>query len=256
MPLAAMSLSVSRTARMGVRGRRGLVARQRAAPRASPSPAWRPPSPRVAFIWWPNGDYEPIRPGEQGTIGEAVEQRPGDPLRPPVVHRRGGRAHRRDRRARSTSRRARRRRRGGRHEPATRAAAPPRGADARARRGGRRRRRRPADGIRRPDGPGEHGTRRAAPAPDGASPLRDPPAAPTPGLSTGPVRRRRRPRRPRRRPRPRPRPPRRPRPRPRPRRRPDDPRPRRPRTPPRSRAAATTPDTTALAAEPTPLPTP
>ena len=40
----------------------------------------------TAFVWWPNGDYEPIRPGEKGTIGEAVTQRPRDRLRPAVVH--------------------------------------------------------------------------------------------------------------------------------------------------------------------------
>jgi putative peptide zinc metalloprotease protein len=26
----------------------------------------------IGYIWWPNGDYQPIRPGERGTLGEAV----------------------------------------------------------------------------------------------------------------------------------------------------------------------------------------
>jgi putative peptide zinc metalloprotease protein len=28
----------------------------------------------LAYIWWPNGDYRPIQPGERGTIGGAIEQ--------------------------------------------------------------------------------------------------------------------------------------------------------------------------------------
>ena len=28
----------------------------------------------MAFIWWPNGDYRPIQPGEKGTLSGAVEQ--------------------------------------------------------------------------------------------------------------------------------------------------------------------------------------
>ena len=27
----------------------------------------------IAFVWWPNGDYEPIRPGEKGTVTEAIK---------------------------------------------------------------------------------------------------------------------------------------------------------------------------------------
>jgi hypothetical protein len=30
----------------------------------------------TAFVWWPNGDYAPIRPGERGTIGEMVSSVP------------------------------------------------------------------------------------------------------------------------------------------------------------------------------------
>jgi putative peptide zinc metalloprotease protein len=28
----------------------------------------------VAFVWWPNGDYKPIQPGERGTLGGAVSE--------------------------------------------------------------------------------------------------------------------------------------------------------------------------------------
>jgi putative peptide zinc metalloprotease protein len=28
----------------------------------------------VAFVWWPNGDYRPIQPGEKGTVGGAVAE--------------------------------------------------------------------------------------------------------------------------------------------------------------------------------------
>jgi hypothetical protein len=33
----------------------------------------------IAFVWWPNGDYEPIRPGERGTIGEVIRAVPQVP---------------------------------------------------------------------------------------------------------------------------------------------------------------------------------
>ena len=26
----------------------------------------------IGYVWWPNGDYQPIRPGESGTVGEAL----------------------------------------------------------------------------------------------------------------------------------------------------------------------------------------
>ncbi len=78
MPLAAMSLSVSRTAKIGLRGigrwsrgsllRRGMAVAGVAAAVGA-----------IAFVWWPNGEYEPIRPGERGTIGEAVRAVPSIP---------------------------------------------------------------------------------------------------------------------------------------------------------------------------------
>ncbi|HET8949894.1 MAG TPA: hypothetical protein VFN44_05265, partial [Solirubrobacteraceae bacterium] len=72
MPLAAMSLSLSRTLRMGVRGvagwSRGSVQRRIVAVGGAVGAV-----AVIAFIWWPNGDYQPIRPGEKGTITEAVK---------------------------------------------------------------------------------------------------------------------------------------------------------------------------------------
>ncbi|MET0817589.1 MAG: hypothetical protein ABWZ67_08530, partial [Solirubrobacteraceae bacterium] len=72
MPLAAMSLSISRTAKMGVRGvagwSRGSVLRRLVAVGGVAGAV-----AAIAFIWWPNGDYQPIRPGEKGTLTEAVK---------------------------------------------------------------------------------------------------------------------------------------------------------------------------------------
>jgi putative peptide zinc metalloprotease protein len=78
MPLGAMSLSVSRSAKMGLRGvaswSRGSVVRRTAAFGGLAAVLGA-----VAFVWWPNGDYEPIRPGERGTIGELVDAVPEIP---------------------------------------------------------------------------------------------------------------------------------------------------------------------------------
>jgi putative peptide zinc metalloprotease protein len=70
MPVAAISLSLGRVTRMTGRGlvrwsRGSLPRRFVAAGIATALVA------AVGYIWWPNGDYEPIRPGERGTIGEA-----------------------------------------------------------------------------------------------------------------------------------------------------------------------------------------
>jgi len=72
MPVAAMTLSISRMVRMTGRGlirwssdsvpRRIVAATGAAALIGS-----------VGYILWPNGDYQPIRPGEKGTIGEAIQ---------------------------------------------------------------------------------------------------------------------------------------------------------------------------------------
>jgi putative peptide zinc metalloprotease protein len=78
MPLAAMSLSVTRSARMGVRGigrwSRGSVLRRAVAGTGLAAFAGA-----IAFVWWPNGDYQPIRPGERGTIPEVVRAIPAIP---------------------------------------------------------------------------------------------------------------------------------------------------------------------------------
>ena len=39
----------------------------------------------AAYTWWPNGDYQPIRPGERGTVGEALASRPRRARRAPLV---------------------------------------------------------------------------------------------------------------------------------------------------------------------------
>src|SRR3954453_11093354 len=72
MPLAAMALSISRSGRMAGRAliawssgsalRRAVAVAGTAAVAAG-----------AAYTWWPNGDYEPIRPGERGTVGEALQ---------------------------------------------------------------------------------------------------------------------------------------------------------------------------------------
>jgi putative peptide zinc metalloprotease protein len=75
MPLAAMSLSLSRTLRMATKGiahwSRGSVVRRCIAVAGVVTVAVA-----TAFIWWPNGDYQPIRPGEKGTVGEAISSVP------------------------------------------------------------------------------------------------------------------------------------------------------------------------------------
>ena len=79
LPVASMSLAVSRTVRMVGRGlvrwssgsaRRGAIAALGVVAVLG----------AVGYVWWPNGDYQPIRPGERGTIGEffnAVPEIPG-----------------------------------------------------------------------------------------------------------------------------------------------------------------------------------
>ena len=78
LPLAAMSLSVTRTARMGVRGigrwSSGSVVRRAVAFTGVAAVVGA-----IAFVWWPNGDYEPIRPDERGTLGEAIRAVPEIP---------------------------------------------------------------------------------------------------------------------------------------------------------------------------------
>ena len=71
LPVAATALSVSRAGRALGRGltnwSRGSVARRIVALAAGVAIVGA-----VAYIWWPNGDYQPIRPGERWTAGAAV----------------------------------------------------------------------------------------------------------------------------------------------------------------------------------------
>jgi putative peptide zinc metalloprotease protein len=39
----------------------------------------------LAYVWWPNGDYRPIQPGEKGTLVGAVEQLPAIPSGRPAL---------------------------------------------------------------------------------------------------------------------------------------------------------------------------
>jgi hypothetical protein len=75
MPVAAMSLSLGRTGRMAGRG---LVRWSRgSAPRMAVAALGAVAMIGAAgYTWWPNGDYEPIRPGERGTIGESIAAMP------------------------------------------------------------------------------------------------------------------------------------------------------------------------------------
>jgi putative peptide zinc metalloprotease protein len=71
LPLAAMSLSLSRTGRMAGRGlfrwSRGSAPRRVAVVAGTAALVVA-----VGYVLWPNGDYEPIRDGERGTVGEAL----------------------------------------------------------------------------------------------------------------------------------------------------------------------------------------
>src|SRR5215207_127225 len=79
LPVAAMALSVSRVVKMAGRGltrwSRGSVVRRIFAFGIAAAVIGA-----IGYLWWPNGDYQPIRPGERGTIGEqlsAISEAPG-----------------------------------------------------------------------------------------------------------------------------------------------------------------------------------
>ena len=71
LPVAATSLSVSRAGRALGRGltrwSRGSGPRRIVALAVGAAIVGA-----IGYIWWPNGDYQPIRPGERGTVGEAL----------------------------------------------------------------------------------------------------------------------------------------------------------------------------------------
>jgi hypothetical protein len=78
MPIGAIAVSLFRTGRMATRGlltwSRGSVPRRAAALAAMAAAIGA-----AAYTWWPNGDYQPIRPGERGTVGEALASLPDAP---------------------------------------------------------------------------------------------------------------------------------------------------------------------------------
>ena len=69
--MLAIVLTASRIGRRTVRGLFSWAAGARRA-RRSPRPARSPPRASPRITWWPNGDYEPIRPGERGTLSEVA----------------------------------------------------------------------------------------------------------------------------------------------------------------------------------------
>ncbi len=79
LPVGAMTLSMTRATRAAGRGlnswSRGSAPRRVVAVAVAAGVVGA-----IGYTWWPNGDYQPIRPGERGTVGEAVEglaQAPG-----------------------------------------------------------------------------------------------------------------------------------------------------------------------------------
>jgi putative peptide zinc metalloprotease protein len=79
LPVVAMSVSLGRTTKLTglglVRWSRGSAPRTAVAAIAGAAALGA-----LGYVLWPNGDYEPIRPGERGTVGEAlsaVREAPG-----------------------------------------------------------------------------------------------------------------------------------------------------------------------------------
>ena len=75
LPLAAMALSVGRSGRLAAGGL-ARWARGSAARSALTLAAIAAVAGVTLAAWWPGGDYTPIRPGERGTVGEAVRSVP------------------------------------------------------------------------------------------------------------------------------------------------------------------------------------
>jgi len=84
IPLAAITVSVLRSGRMATRGlftwSSGSISRRVLAVTAIAAVV-----AGVAYSWWPHGNYQPIRPGERGTIGEALSTMCTLPGRHPAV---------------------------------------------------------------------------------------------------------------------------------------------------------------------------
>jgi putative peptide zinc metalloprotease protein len=72
LPPGAIAVSISRSGRMAARGLRAWssdsVLRQAIALAGTAAIVGG-----TAYTWWPNGDYQPIRPVERGTIGDALQ---------------------------------------------------------------------------------------------------------------------------------------------------------------------------------------
>ena len=75
LPLAATVLSVGRASRMTALGLRNW-SRESLPRRVVAVLVGAAIIGAIGYTWWPNGDYEPIRPGEKGTIGEALSAVP------------------------------------------------------------------------------------------------------------------------------------------------------------------------------------
>jgi putative peptide zinc metalloprotease protein len=71
LPLGAIAVSLGRTGRMAARAV-GSWSRDSAPRRAVAVAATAALAAGLAYTWWPNGDYQPIRPAERGTIGDAL----------------------------------------------------------------------------------------------------------------------------------------------------------------------------------------
>jgi putative peptide zinc metalloprotease protein len=78
LPVGSSLLSLTRTGRMAGRGLVGW-ARGDARRAAIAVAGVVAIAGGVGYVLWPNGDYEPIRPGEKGTIGEAAQAIPEIP---------------------------------------------------------------------------------------------------------------------------------------------------------------------------------
>jgi putative peptide zinc metalloprotease protein len=75
LPVAGMALSLTRVGRLCGRGLARWSSRSPAR-RVVAVVAGAAAVAAVGYVWWPNGDYEPIRPGERGILAEVVEGLP------------------------------------------------------------------------------------------------------------------------------------------------------------------------------------
>lgn len=76
LPVAGMALSLTRVGRM-VGGGLARWSSGRPVRRAGVVLVGSAVVAALAYVWWPNGDYEPIAPGERGIVSEVLEGLPG-----------------------------------------------------------------------------------------------------------------------------------------------------------------------------------